>query len=63
MSAKLCNSDRFVVSRKLFACKPQLKTQVGRRHNDAHVKFANVVCVSTSKACSAFVLHDEFMLF
>lgn len=56
------NGNRLMVSGKLVAGKPQLEAEVGRRNNDANVKFANVVYVAAGKTFAALMLHDEFVL-
>jgi len=54
--------DGIVVAREFVACKPQFKAQVGRRHDDANFKLANVELVALCYACAPFVLQDELVL-
>lgn len=51
-----------VMTRKLLPRKPQLKSQIGRRHNDANVKLTDIKSVTPREAGAALVLEHQLLL-
>ncbi len=45
-----------------MSSKPQLEPQIGRRHNDTHLKLANVKLVAFGEARASFLLEYQLVL-
>lgn len=51
-----------MVSREPLPSKPQLESQIGRRHNHAHLKLANVKLVAFAEARASLLLEHQLVL-
>lgn len=56
------NRYRLMVAREFLPRKPQLKSQIGRRDNDANVKLADIKPVPPREAGAALVLEHQLLL-
>lgn len=56
------DTDRLMIPRKPVTSKPQLKSQIGRGHDNSNFKLTNIKLVSFREASSSFLFEHQFVL-